>query len=77
MSHNCFPGNNVAQRAESLVFCRCGAQARPGQRNCLSCHAAANRIYRAVREARADRARRHLSALRLAAITERVEGERT
>lgn len=51
--------------------CACGAKARLGQRNCLDCHAEANREYR---ERKAEQHRQDHSA-HLAAIVKNIGAE--
>lgn len=41
-------------------ICKCGAQARPGQRNCLGCHAEAQRRYRKTRQVSPEQYAREL-----------------
>lgn len=47
----CFTGNTMKR-------CACGAERRPGQRNCYTCHKLANNAYRQRLRERADALRR-------------------
>lgn len=56
--------NENTQSDQSVSRCKCGNEAREGQRNCAACHRIANREYRARRKI--ERALMRLSYNKLA-----------
>lgn len=67
MKHS--PENQALETFSRETICRCGhAPRRPGQRNCLRCHALANQVYRS----RIKASREAAQALALRAIAQRV-----
>ena len=69
MISECFTETLVKRDQEVRGLCPCGrAEKRPGQRNCRSCHALANTVYRARKRER-DR-RDHITGI--AAIAEKL-----